>query len=174
MRRASKENFKSLNPKSATAWPSPRIPWQDMAMVLSGVDDIVSKYARLKYAGQQLYFQQILIYVYKEILGMGWKFPNKDFPKRLAALALREAVMSDMCPRCNGKGEISTGMKIIECFSCDGSGILRRTEKFRASFMQMHRNWWNRRWRTRFNREIMSIFDLFENDIEVALRKRLR
>ena len=136
------------------------MPWQDMAMVLSGVDDIVSKYARLKYAGQQHYFIPVLFHVYKHILGIGWKFPNKDFPKRLAALALREAVMSDMCPRCNGKGEISTGMKIIECFSCDGSGLLRRTEKFR--------------WKMRFNREVMSVFDLFENDIEVALRKRLR
>ena len=90
-----------------------------MAMVLSGVDDIVSKYARLKYAGQQNYFIPVLFHVYKHILGLGWKFPNKDFPKRLAALALREAVMSDMCPRCNGKGEISTGMKVIECFSCE-------------------------------------------------------
>ena len=96
MRRASKENFKSLNPKSPMSWPAPRIPWQDMAMVLSGVDDIVSKYARLKYAGQQNYFMPVLFYVYKHILGLGWKFPNKDFPKRLAALALREAVMSDM------------------------------------------------------------------------------
>ena len=174
MRKTSKENFKSLNPKSITSWPAPRFPWQDMAMVLAGVDDIVSKYARLKYAGQNIYFRQVWFHVYREIVDTGWKFPNTDFPKRLASLALREAVMSDRCPRCNGKGEISTGMKVIECFSCDGSGILRRTEKFRSTFMGMNRNWWNRRWKVRFNREVMAIFDLFESDIETALRKRLR
>jgi hypothetical protein len=144
-----------------------------MAYVLGGVDEMTSRYCRLKYVGEEGHERRLWHYVYKEIMKYGWKFRDEDFPIRLAELALREATMSDLCRRCNGKGFISTGYKTMDCFSCLGSGVLRRTDKFRARFMNVSGQKWRSLWRERFRREVLGIFDVFEDELDRALRKRL-
>tara|TARA_R110002020_G_scaffold475930_3_gene714633 strand:+ start:7681 stop:8115 length:435 start_codon:yes stop_codon:yes gene_type:complete len=144
-----------------------------MAYVLGGVDEITSRYCRLKYVGEEGHEKKLLYYVYKEIMKYGWTFNDENFPMKLAELALREATMSDLCRRCNGKGYVSTGYKSMDCFSCLGSGVLRRTDKFRARFMGVSGQKWRSLWRERFRREVLGIFDVLETELGNALRKRL-
>ena len=144
-----------------------------MAYVLGGVDEMTSRYCRLKYVGEEGHERKLWEYVYNEIMKYGWKFRDDNFTVRLAELALREATMSDLCRKCNGKGFISTGYKTIDCFSCLGSGVLRRTDKFRARFMGVNSPSWKSLWRDRFRRDVLGSFDVFEYELDRALRKRL-
>ena len=182
MRKRSKENFKSLTAQSSGMWINPRRPWEDMAYALAFMDPIVSKYARLKYVGEMRYYSDIWRYVYWEIRkigkAQGWQSFSKRrqgeaFAVRLAELAVKEATMSDLCRRCNGKGYIPTGYARIDCFSCEGSGTMKRTEKFRAKFMGISGRAWRYTWRDRFRREILGILDVFETEITHQLGKRL-
>ncbi len=143
------------------------------------MDEIVSKYARLKYADEDRYYGDVMRYVYWEILKLSknknWSFKMTGdyFPARLAELAVRESTMTDLCRKCNGKGYISTGYTRVDCFSCEGSGTLKRTEKFRARFMGITLRGWKYTWRDRFRKEVLSIMDVFEYEIDRQLGKRL-
>ncbi len=175
MRKNSKENFKSLTAQSSGAWSNPRRNWEDVAYALAGAGIPASKYARLKYAGEMRHETFLLNYVYNEIHKFGWKTPpgNPYFFARLTELAIRESTMSDLCRRCNGKGWIPTGYKQINCFSCEGSGVLKKTDKFRAKYVRITPAAWSRIWRLRFRQHVLGIFDVLEFEIEEALRKRL-
>ena len=173
MRKNSKENFKSLTAQSSTIWHNPRRPWEDMAYVLGGVDNITSKYVRLKYVREESQWEYVTRFVYKNILMKGWKFINESIPVRLAMLAVHEATGADMCRKCKGKGIISTGYTVIDCFVCEGSGVLKKTEAYRAKYIGVNLRTWKRIWQLRFRREVMGIFDIFEYNIERALRRRL-
>ena len=179
MRKRSKENFKSLTAQSSSIWLNPRRPWEDMAYALAGMDEMVSKYARLKYAGEERYYGDLWRYVYYEILALAnrkkwtFKMTGLHFPVRLAELAVRESTMSDLCRKCNGKGYISTGYTRMDCFSCEGSGALKRTEKFRARFMNISSRGWRYTWRDRFRGDVLPLLDGFEHEIEYQLGKRL-
>jgi len=118
---------------------------------------MTSKFARLKYAGEYKHYQEVWRYVYYEIAKMGkeqgWKFEDtrakykrsaSGFVVKLAELAVQESVGSDRCRRCNGRGTIHTGYKTMDCFSCEGSGVLKKTEAYRAKFIGIHRNNWDR------------------------------
>ena len=190
MRKNSKENFKSLTAQSSSIFHNPRRSWEDMCFALAGLDRITARYARLKYANEKSHYTELSSYVCKEIVKIakeqGWKHrprwsrPN-DLPVgvdgffafRLAELALQENVGSDRCSRCNGRGTIHTGYISMDCFSCEGTGILRRTEAYRAKFMGMHKSMWDRLWKYRFRRHVLGIFDVFEFEISKELDRRL-
>jgi hypothetical protein len=185
LRKYSKENLKSLTTKSSSAWYNPRMPWEDISFALAGLPHIISKYARLKYANQQYHFSEIWRYVYWQVEKMseeqGWQPRNKKpysgrrdpFLSRLAYLALLESAGSDKCNKCNGRGTIHTGYKVMDCFRCNGSGRMQRTELGRAKFMNIHKTNWHKRWQRRFNYDILGIFDVFEYEITKELRERL-
>ena len=190
MRKNSKENFKSLTAQSSSIFHNPRRSWEDMCFALAGLDRITARYARLKYANETSHYTELSNYVCKEIVKIakeqGWKHrprwsrPNDlpvdvggDFAFRLAELALQENVGSDRCRRCNGRGTIHTGYKSMDCFSCEGSGILKRTETYRAKFMGLNRVTWERQWKHRFRQHILGIFDVFEFEISKELERRL-
>ena len=190
MRKASKENFKSITVPCPSIWHNPRRPWEDVCYALAGMPRIVSKYARLKYAGEKSHYEEMLQYVYYEIMKIGkeqgWKYrPRRSYPKglpvevrgwfamRLAELAMQESVGSDRCRRCNGRGTIHTGYKSMDCFSCEGSGVLKKTELYRAKFMGVDRMTWHNVWKYRFRQHILGIFDVFEFEISKELARRL-
>jgi hypothetical protein len=185
LRKYSKENIKSLTTKSSSIWHNPRMPWEDVCFAMAGLSPIVSKYARLKYANEEYYFVQVWRYVYwmieKTANEHEWNY-KKDVSGRqkynifigmLAYLALIESAGSDKCGKCNGRGTLHTGYKVIECFKCGGTGKTQRTEVNRARFMQMNPRSWHRYWKRRFNHDILGIFDVFEYEIHKVLRERL-
>lgn len=177
MRKRSKENLKSLTPLSSSIWINPRRPWTDICFALAGTERIVSNYARLKYAGEDRYYGDVWRYIFYKIKKISkenkWEYPNEHFLVRLAELAVQESIRSDMCTRCNGKGYVATGYTRIDCFSCDGSGKLKRTERYRFRFMNTPERTWYRHWRVRFRREVLGIVDVFEGEIDRALHRRL-
>ena len=182
MRKKSKENFKSFTAQSSSLWHNPRIAWEDMAFAIAGVDEITSKYGRLKYSDEQRYRKPVVKYtrwqIEKLCLEREWDTEpvlrhHPDFLDKLAELAVHEATSSELCRRCKGKGYISTGYMVIDCFNCLGSGVLKRTEKFRARFVGLDLRQWRRTWQGRFRREILGIFDGFEDDLQKALNRRL-
>ena len=190
MRKNSKENFKSLTTQSSRIFDNPRRSWEDMCFALAGMDRLIARYARLKYAGENSHYSDIANHVYWEIVQIGkvqgwkhrprWSRPT-DIPMdvrgffayRLAELALQENVGSDRCRRCNGRGTIHTGFKSMDCFSCEGSGVLKKTELYRAKFMGIDRMTWHRVWKYRFRQHILGIFDVFEFEISKELARRL-
>jgi hypothetical protein len=152
------------------------------------MDRMTSKFARLKYAGERKHYQDVWKHVYHEILKMGkeqgWKFEHEVGPKKyrrsakgfvakLAELSLQESVGSDRCRRCNGRGTIHTGYKTMDCFSCEGSGVLKKTEAYRAKFMGLGKTRWHMSWKYRFRQHILGIFDVFEYEISKELDRRL-
>jgi hypothetical protein len=166
------------------------MPWEDVSFAMAGLSPIISKYARLKYANESHYFNDLWRYVYWQIEKMSeeFKWQNKKdnftvlsskfgrsnpFFIKLAYLALIESSGSDKCSNCNGRGTLYTGYKVIECFRCNGSGKMTRTESGRSRFMGMHKSNWHRYWKRRFNYEILGIFDVFEYEIHKVLRERL-
>jgi len=175
MRKRSKENFKSLTPPSPSIWKefNPRVSWEEMAMVLSYVPDIVSKYARLKYALDMTCTPHVMFHIYKHIAKFEWSMSQcpKNFHQKLTELAVHEATMSDVCSRCNSKGYVSTGFKYIQCWACDGSGVLIRTEGFRSKYVNISPSNWHKKWKRRFRRDIMSEFQEFEFKLDDALRR---
>ena len=175
MRKRSKENFKSLTPQSPRIWRefNPRVRWEEMAMVLAHVPDIVSKYARVKYALDESSLPPILNHTYRHIGKFNWSMNQcpKGFHRKLTELAVHEATMSDVCSRCNSKGYVSTGFKYIRCWACDGSGVLIRTENFRAKYVGVTERNWHKKWKRRFRRDIMSEFQEFEFKLDDALRR---
>jgi len=123
-----------------------------MAYALAGMDKIISKYARLKYAGEPSYYEDVWRYTYYRILKMGkeygWKFGDDrikywrsgpNFAVRLAELAMQESVGSDRCRRCNGRGTLYTGYKTIDCFSWQVSGGQKKIELYRVKYMKIDR-----------------------------------
>ena len=142
-------------------------------MVLSYVPDIVSKYARLKYALDMTCTPKVMFHIHKHIAKFDWSMNHcpKDFHRKLSELAVHEATMSDVCSRCNSKGYVSTGFKYIQCWACDGSGVLIRTEKFRAKYMGVTERIWHMKWKRRFRRDIRSEFQEVECKLDDALRR---
>ena len=153
-----------------------------MAFALAGVNDITSKYARLKYADERTFHKPLVKYIGYRIdklcLERGWLTEvilriHPDFLDRLAELAVHEMTSSELCRKCKGKGTIYTGYTAIDCFHCLGSGVLKKTETFRARYVGLSRQQWQATWKDRFRRDILGIFDVFEYDIQRALRRRL-
>ena len=142
-------------------------------MVLAHVPDIVSKYARVKYALDESSLPPILNHTYRHIGKFNWSMNQcpKGFHRKLTELAVHEATMSDVCSRCNSKGYVSTGFKYIRCWACDGSGVLIRTENFRAKYVGVTERNWHKKWKRRFRRDIMSEFQEFEFKLDDALRR---
>ena len=56
-------------------------------------------------------------------------------------------------------------------WACDGSGVLVRTEKFRAKYVGVTERNWHKKWKRRFRRDIMSEFQEFEFKLDDALRR---
>ena len=182
MRKKSKENFKSFTAQSSSIWHNPRIAWEDMAFALAGVNDITSKYARLKYADERSFHKPLVKYIGYRIdklcLERGWLTEtilriHPDFLDRLAELAVHEMTASELCRKCKGKGTIYTGYTAIDCFHCLGSGVLKKTETFRARYVGLSLRQWRETWQMRFRGDILGSFDVFEYDIQRALRRRL-
>jgi len=56
-------------------------------------------------------------------------------PSKLVEMALHEA-MAPNCRRCNGARELIIGERRIVCSSCEGTGLHRYTNNWRASYLR--------------------------------------
>ena len=144
------ESLKSLTVKSPSIWgPSNRVPWTDVCMMLAKVDDIASRYGRLKYAMEYSQRSHVLRELLSSALKIKW---NKSITKKdiykIVNLALEESLSPSICPKCNGRKQITVSDSVYKCDVCLGVGTRSMSDSARARYIygkEDHR-------RTRLNR----------------------
>ena len=131
------ESLKSLTVKSPSIWgPSNRVPWTDVCMALSKASRDASKYARLKYAMEYNWRNEILRILYGLALKIKW---HKSITKKdlvtIVNLALDESLSPAVCPKCNGRKEVRVYDSIYKCDVCLGVGTRSMSDRARARYI---------------------------------------
>ena len=131
------ESLKSLTVKSPSIWgPSSRVPWTDVCMALSKASRDASKYARLKYAMEYNWRNEILSILYGLALKIKW---NKSITKKdlvtIVNLSLDESLSPPLCPKCNGRKQVRVYDSIYKCDGCLGVGTRSMSDRARARYI---------------------------------------
>ena len=131
------ESLKSLTVKSPSIWgPSSRVPWTDVCMALSTVSREASKYARLKYALEYKWHDEILRNLYCSALKLKW---NKSITKKdiasIVKLSLEESLSPSICPKCNGRKQVIVYNSIYKCDVCLGVGTRSMSDRARSRYI---------------------------------------
>ena len=131
------ESLKSLTVKSPSIWgPVNRVPWTDVCMALSKASRDASKYARLKYAMEYNWRDEILRILYGLALKESW---NKSITKKdlvsIVTLALDESLSPAICPKCNGRKELRVLDLVYKCDVCLGVGTRSMSDRARARYI---------------------------------------
>ena len=131
------ESLKSLTVKSPSIWgPSNRVPWTDVCIALSKASRDASKYARLKYALEYNWRDEILRILYGLALKTKWhkSITRKDLVT-IVNLALDESLSPAVCPKCNGRKEVRVYDSIYKCDVCLGVGTRSMSDRARARYI---------------------------------------
>ena len=131
------ESLKSLTVKSPSIWgPSSRVPWTDVCMALSKASRDASKYARLKYALEYNWRDEILRILYGLALKTKWhkSITRKDLVT-IVNLALDESLSPAVCPKCNGRKEVRVYDSIYKCDVCLGVGTRSMSDRARSRYI---------------------------------------
>ena len=131
------ESLKSLTVKSPSIWgPSNRVPWTDVCMALSKASRDASKYARLKYALEYNWRDEILRILYGLALKTKWhkSITRKDLVT-IVNLALDESLSPAVCPKCNGRKEVRVYDSIYKCDVCLGVGTRSMSDRARSRYI---------------------------------------
>ena len=131
------ESLKSLTVKSPSIWgPVNRVPWTDVCMALSKASRDASKYARLKYAMEYNWRDEILRILYGLALKESW---NKSITKKdlvsIVTLALDESLSPAICPKCNGRKELRVLDLVYKCDVCLGVGTRSMSDRARSRYI---------------------------------------
>jgi hypothetical protein len=131
------ESLKSLTVKSPSIWgPVNRVPWTDVCMALSKASRDASKYARLKYAMEYNWRDEILRILYGLALKESW---NKSVTKKdlinIVTLSLDESLSPAICPKCNGRKELRVLDLVYKCDVCLGVGTRSMSDRARARYI---------------------------------------
>jgi hypothetical protein len=131
------ESLKSLTVKSPSIWgPSNRVPWTDVCMALSKASRDASKYARLKYAMEYNWRDEILRILYGLALKTKWnKGVTRSDLVTIVNLALDESLSPAVCPKCNGRKEVRVYDSIYKCDICLGVGTRSMSDRARARYI---------------------------------------
>ena len=131
------ESLKSLTVKSPSIWgPVNRVPWTDVCMALSKASRDASKYARLKYAMEYNWRDEILRILYGLALKESW---NKSITEKdlgtIVTLALDESLSPAICPKCNGRKELRVLDLVYKCDVCLGVGTRSMSDRARSRYI---------------------------------------
>ena len=131
------ESLKSLTVKSPSIWgPVNRVPWTDVCMALSKASRDASKYARLKYAMEYNWRDEILRILYGLALKERWhKGVTKKDLINVVTLALDESLSPAICPKCNGRKELRVLDLVYKCDVCLGVGTRSMSDRARSRYI---------------------------------------
>ena len=105
-------------------------------MALSKASRDASKYARLKYAMEYNWRDEILRILYGLALKESW---NKSITKKdlvsIVTLALDESLSPAICPKCNGRKELRVLDLVYKCDVCLGVGTRSMSDRARARYI---------------------------------------
>jgi hypothetical protein len=131
------ESLKSLTVKSPSIWgPSNRVPWTDVCMILSTVSSDASRYGRLKYSLEYSQKPHIFRNLLADALKLKWNkiITEKDIYNTVN-LALEESLSPAICPKCNGRKQLTVQDKIYKCDVCLGVGTKSMSDAVRARYI---------------------------------------
>ena len=131
------ESLKSLTVKSPSIWgPSNRVPWTDVCMILASVSKDASRYARLKYAMEYSQRPHVLRNLLSSALKVKWnkRLTGKDIYS-IVNLALEESLSPAVCPKCNGRKQLTLQDKIYKCDVCLGVGTRSMSDRARSRYI---------------------------------------
>jgi len=154
------------------------IPPEDVAYALGTMPDKVSKYMRLKYAGQNEYRMDIeralLLDIVELWIERGYKHnKTRDFLRDMGRMALAESVFPHVCLTCQGtKSQILLQGKVENCPSCGGSGKRRPSYRERAQIMGFKPTTWRVKWNSKYL-DILKILDQWESEGIGQIKRKL-
>ena len=131
------ESLKSLTVKSPSIWgPSNRVPWTDVCMLLARASNNASRYGRLKYAMEYSQRPHVLRNLLSSALKVKWNkhLTNKDI-YNIINLSLEESLSPAVCPKCNGRKQLTVQDKIYKCDVCLGVGTRSMSDRARARYI---------------------------------------
>ena len=91
---------------------------------------------------------------------------------KLIQTSVLEVLQSPVCLTCNGQKSRLVDSRAITCDSCGGSGTERKSDYWRASMCEIHRELWKRHWRTRYG-NVLDIVRGIDYGAKHALSHRL-
>jgi ribosomal protein L37AE/L43A len=105
-------------------------------MALSKASRDASKYARLKYALEYNWRDEILRILYGLALKAKWhkSITRKDLVT-IVNLALDESLSPAVCPKCNGRKEVRVYDSIYKCDVCLGVGTRSMSDRARSRYI---------------------------------------
>ena len=149
-------------------------------------------YGRVKFAGQDVYFDELLEYFMRDMKALksldGWSDATPGELKCIAKLALVESLFPKQCPTCKGIGSlmiekqkrgrpskkaIAPTLKIV-CDDCAGEGIRPHTEFMLAKTAQISRRRWTNVWSYRYHHQVTPLVDRYEQLFWRGIRRALR
>jgi hypothetical protein len=168
----------------------------DVAALLSGLAPELLWMGMAYVCGDLRSLRDLERHLWVRVQGMSelnnWEFSKQMNCRRLAGLALYEAIDDLRCQICNGKGtttfELSRepGMMFspyyerlnehegrVRCMACQGSGKVRLSGRKRADLCGISKDSWARVWGRRYE-PVFEVANGWLNDASRYLAKRLR
>lgn len=175
----------------------PAMTRSDVAAALGLVKHpYASIYCRVKYADQDVYWDQLILAAKIEIdylwCEQGWPFPKGwdriSWIDKITTMALREHIYPHTCVCCGGTGfniikakqirqrrrkrNVKIG-QVIECQICKGTGMKKPTGRSRAKAVDMAHTTWAYKWEDRY-KDVLIVLDRVESIGLGSIAKRLR
>ena len=91
---------------------------------------------------------------------------------KLIQTSVLEVLQTPICMTCNGQKSILVYSRPVVCDSCGGSGTDRKSDYWRASMCEIHRELWKRHWKSRYN-NVLDIVRGIDYGAKHALSHRL-
>lgn len=152
------------------------ISWEDIAGCLSKIDSHISDYARLKYGinktGQNLSSTFLALKLELENKPVAEEWPNGKMNKLIKMVLLQE-ISPNICTTCQGTKSRKINSKIVECFSCSGTGRVKLTQSASAEFIGVDLRTYTRTWKNRAN-HIYAILSEWDYQLNRAIGKNIK
>jgi hypothetical protein len=91
---------------------------------------------------------------------------------KLIDCSVLEVLQSPLCPTCNSQKSVLINSKAVTCESCKGSGVVRKSDYWRSSICQVHRQIFKRHWRKQYD-DVLDIVRGIDYGAKQALSYRL-
>lgn len=91
---------------------------------------------------------------------------------KLIQTSVLETLQTPVCMTCNGQKSILVDSRPVICDSCKGSGTDRKSDYWRASMCEIHRELWKRHWKSRYE-NVLDIVRGIDYGAKQALCHRL-
>ena len=141
------------------------ISWEDVSGALSYLPDHISNYARLKH--QEMEPDDRSKYYKPTYLALKLETENlkvsNDWPvsmlNKIVKMVLCQEITPNICQTCNGTKNREIENKTVECFTCKGTGHIKRSQGRCADYLGISLSAYKRTWKNNENHVYSIIAD---------------